>query len=130
MKLVFFALAENAIVDQKTNKLSVINILDNSITEGFPFLIPNLTAASILEKEALDEQNMHANLKIKFYDIVMGEAVIDYNFIDGSPRTRNMASISGLMIPSPGTLTAVLENTDGTEITTYCIEFQSRIMVR
>jgi hypothetical protein len=52
MKTTFFACAQGAVVDQRTNAISLFNLIEELQSPVFPFVIPNISLAMTFQREA------------------------------------------------------------------------------
>lgn len=97
--------AERVIRDADTNSVSIIDVLDEIQTPGFPRLIPRIMAVWVLERDSLeDTQQPAASFHILLNDEELHQGDLNVDF-QGVLRTRSFLTLGGLVIPGPGTLT-------------------------
>jgi len=108
-KLMLFA--ENIIRDTQTNKISAINIIEELASPGFPLFMAGLNVLTFLEREKDDEQTINFLLKLRLNEDELAGLEVDADF-QGKLRNRNIVTVSGLVLPNPGILKAVLFHND------------------
>lgn len=107
MKIDYFQCAETVIVDQLTNKVSLIGIVDHVKTASFPFLFRNFYIALAFTREPAEPEQPPSRGLIKLDDTEIASIDIDVNF-QGHIHTRAFVAIDGLLIEKPGTLKITL----------------------
>jgi hypothetical protein len=104
VKLQLLTCAQTTVVDQKTNALSVINILQEINSPVFPVATPGFTIASILWRETT-EPNEPTDIAVKMR--LNGKEIMNVpiaaNF-QGRLGLRHVGSVQGLLIEEPGEL--------------------------
>jgi hypothetical protein len=106
MKLEATYLCEKAILDSQTKKMSLINIIPNSIIPaGLPMYMPSITIVIVLCKDKIDNRdNYDAVLKISNNDHVLIDVPINIDFT-GSMHNNNIIELqNGLMVNEIGKL--------------------------
>jgi hypothetical protein len=111
--------AEGVVVDQLTNNLSVFNILDELHFQTLPAILPKMVIISVLDRDQDDPAKYEARLKIDLAGLKVMEMPIEYNFQNRS-RTRNMITMGGLPITSPGVMEIHLDK-DDVKLASYTI---------
>jgi hypothetical protein len=96
---------QNLIRDADTNNVSVINIFEGMIAQGFPLLMPTFAFLTILERENGDPRIHEGRFDIRLGDTVLVAGPMRVDFQD-KPRTRTMLRVAGLVINAPGLVSA------------------------
>ena len=106
---------ENAVIDARTNNISVFNIFDEINVPRFPITLLRIVAVTILELESSDDYNSSydCSLRLAIDDEILFEHPFTIDF-KGKKRNRNIMTIEGLPLPQPGTLTATFHCGDQT----------------
>lgn len=104
--------AESVIRDAETNAISVFNIMEGVIAQGFPLFINKITFLTIWEKEPADTDKYNAALTIYLEGDKLIENTIIIDF-QGNNRNRAIASINGVLIKKPGILEFELSVEEG-----------------
>lgn len=101
--LEYFLVAEDVVVDQTTNRLSLFNTLEGFKAPGLPLLIPKVCAVSLWRKEPDDEgRDLQSVLRIT---LPTGQThQIESNFRMTNARHRIINRIQGLPITVAGEL--------------------------
>lgn len=107
MQLLFFLCSEAAIVDGKSNRLSIFNITEQVQAASFPVLIPKITVTALLSKSKKEREvaSMKIHLTLNDKPLVDVPFVIDFQ---GKQRARGIAEIQGLLVNEPGDIKAEL----------------------
>jgi len=121
MKILGFFIAEDVLIDQRTNKMSLINVFDNTVANRFPLFIPGLNMVVFSEKEDGDNDSNIIHFVIKLDSRVLFEADANMIFTASSNRNRCILTIGGLLIPEPGVL-EIQALLNGNVIGTYITE--------
>lgn len=99
MNVRLLSVCEVALVDRRTNNLSLVNILNELTPNGFPFAIPRLVLVAVFECEG-DEELPEVILRIKQEGTVLFSQPLVPQF-QGKPRTRHILEIHGLVVSEP-----------------------------
>lgn len=108
MKLDFLQCAEMVLIDQLTNKLSLIHVVDNVVSASFPFLFRSFYIVSAFTKSPEDPEEPKGEIILALDDVEIIRIASDLNF-QGHHHTRNMAGIEGIIIQQPGLLKVTLK---------------------
>ena len=102
-RLEFFVVSESVGVDQRTNKVSVFNILEEILTTRFPIIVPYCVAVSLWHREDRDQdQDFQCILRIT---LPSGEPHdFTTNFRLNRPRHRVLQYMQGLPLNREGQL--------------------------
>jgi hypothetical protein len=105
MRLVLFACAESAAIDQATNRLSVFHFLEDLSSPTFPTALPSVTAVFILAREEAEADSFNLTLRVtesgRDQPILEGPIFVQFQ---GRLRSRLLANIAGLPLVAPGRL--------------------------
>lgn len=99
IKVDFVQIAEKAIIEKNTNKVSLINIVDTIHIVACPFALPDLTLALRSRNESKTERKVKLGIQIKQNE----EVYIQHDFnVDYEDKTFNTLTLSmnGLLIKS------------------------------
>ncbi len=102
MRLRLLACAETALVDQATNRASVINLLEEVVTPTLPAVIWSVAVFTFWEREAA-EADTHADLIVRLNQAPLVQTQLALTFQD-KMRCRAVATLFGLPLTEPGTL--------------------------
>jgi hypothetical protein len=110
MKLRFLVCSTAATVDQATKNVSITSILEQLTSPVFPAAIP-MTLVAMLERKVDEPEEVLLQIEFRIDGqdppILAGPANLSFQ---GQLNTRLLASISPLVIPRPGQLTAELRS--------------------
>ena len=102
-KLEYFLVAESVSVDQKTNRISFFNVVEEVTGAAFPATIPQIIAVAAWNgEEGNDKEAFQATVRITFPD---GEQK-DYhhNFRMPAKRSRVILTFQGITLKRAGEL--------------------------
>ena len=103
-------LADSVIIDQTTNRVSLININEQFNSPGYPLLISRLCVFCIIERDTVNDPDAPAaNIKIRLDEEVIFEQIIEVNFQPTGLLNRNILNFLGFLLTRSGMLTARLE---------------------
>jgi hypothetical protein len=102
-RLEFFVVSQSIAVDDATNYVSVLEILEQIQVPSFPKVIPQCVAVSLWRKEAGDEES-DFQLLLRITTPPDGVHEIRTNFRLTAPRHRVIQRIQGLPITGEGQL--------------------------
>lgn len=120
MKINMFTVADSVIVDQATNSMSFINILESVSSAQFPILIPRIMIVSTYKKEPGDADLIQLDLSISINKKIIISNPIQVNFQE-SQSTRNIVRLQGLPIPETGSLDFVIRK-DSKRLKTWSVD--------
>ena len=123
MKLIYTVCAENVIIDQFTNKVTLIAVADGYQFPQFPIVLANLALVVAYGRQADEPEHIDGTVKFRLNDQPIFEAPIKVDF-QGNLRTRLVSQISGFVISGPGTMKATVA-VPGAEDANWTIEIQS-----
>jgi hypothetical protein len=108
MKPTYCVCTDVALVDQTSNRLSLINVVDALHSPQFPIVFPQFTfVAAYLKADGDPESaNGEASFTLNGQEILKGPVNLDFK---GTTHTRIVTNISGFMIPGPGKLICKVE---------------------
>jgi hypothetical protein len=96
MKTTFFTLCESAIIDQRTNALSIVNIIEEVNTIGLPAVFPKVTIVIVLERKT-NEKDFDLDLVISQGKKKIFNKNTAIRF-QGKLRTRHLIEMMGFTI--------------------------------
>lgn len=112
---------EVAIIDARTNNISLINLIEEIQAVGFPVMVPRLCFVVNIEKEAADGADHGLfNICVRVNTKQLITQPVTANFM-GRPKARLIVDISGLPITEIGTLVVELVR-DGAVVLSSSIE--------
>jgi|SRR5882672_10205499 uncharacterized protein DUF6941 len=121
MEVRLLAAAEISVLDQRTNGLSIINIIDELGSPAFPFIVPRVSIVAILEREMTEPETYEGfSFSAHFNGQVPFSVGVGINF-QGKPKLRSLMDVGGLVIQTPGTLRIAL-NREGTELAAWYVQ--------
>lgn len=103
IKLIYMLCAENVIVDTDTNNVSIINVLEEMIPSGLPFVIPHLVLVIQLERDKDDLAEVSTTLKLAVNNEKIAEYPLQIDFLD-KKRSRAIVRINNIVIQTNGIL--------------------------
>lgn len=113
MRVVLFACAESAAIDQATNRLSMFHLFEEIFAPVFPTAVPQLTVVTVSSREEGEPSLFTLSLRVTLsghgHPLVQGSPSVDFQ---ERPRARTLGIMSGLVIPGPGHLRFVLYEGD------------------
>lgn len=115
MKVLGLYIAESVIIDQRTNKLSLINLLENLDSDGFPLFFTGFNVVLLCERVITESENQTVHFVISINNKNIFEIDTAMNFMEKGLRTRCILTLNGLVLPEPGLLT-ISALINGTEI--------------
>jgi hypothetical protein len=107
MRVMLFALAEAAIIDQRSNLLSVINIIEEINASAFPLLIPRSAVVLMAARNADEPEQMECVVTAKLDQEVLFNIPTPLNY-QGRLRLRYVTEMQGVLIPRAGNFTLTL----------------------
>lgn len=102
-----FVCTESISIDVLTNRISCFHLFESIASPTFPLALPAFHVIALLEKKT-DEPETY-NLKTRW--TLDGKEIANMDLrcdFQGSPRTRCIAGIGGIIAPQPGRLDASL----------------------
>lgn len=113
MHVSLFACAESAVVDQRTNRLSLFHIMEEISSPTFPAAVPQLTVVVVMSREESEPSLANLMLRVTLTGLdkplVEGPMAIDFQ---GRLRTRGLGHIAGMPVLGPGLLRFSLHDGD------------------
>jgi hypothetical protein len=98
-----FACASSALIDRRTNALSLIGVYEEINTPSLPLVLPELSIVWLTRRSSPSIVNFDAELEIKLNAKVMGTYPLKVNFGDQN-NFRSIAIFGGFVITDPGVL--------------------------
>lgn len=100
--------AESVVTDSRTNNVSVLNIVEQMNTMGFPAVSQKLVYFFFLTRDKTNAEIQKGSLVLSLDGKKMNSFPVRIDF-QGKLRTRIILTIEGFVIPKPGTLRAILK---------------------
>src|SRR6266849_8604039 len=107
MQVYFLVCAQLAIVDQATNNISILNILEQAGAPIFPIALPMSVVAHLTRKKSENEKPV-LRLIIKLDNRQIADHAVQFSF-QGKLTARLIAQLQALPIESPGLLKVELQ---------------------
>jgi hypothetical protein len=120
MEVGFFLCAESAVVDSTSNKLTILNIIEEMSAVGFPAVMPVLTIVALFSKNKAENTKPRMNVVCAQNKKQIFSIPIEPDF-QGKLRTRIIVGIQGVVLPGFGRMTVSLNHKSKT-IATWPIE--------
>lgn len=111
------------IVDQRTNNVSAINILEELKPAAFPAVFPEVAVLVVLERDSGDPLDITLTLRVRILDTTLLERGFPMRFEEGK-QMRSTFFLEGMPVTAPGIVvfSAVLDNE---ELDRYTISITS-----
>lgn len=101
IKFVSVTAATRAIIDKESQKLSLIDVLEDSKSNNFPYLYPNLTYVVFMTKDPGDEGKGEFTVTLESgAKVIVENAVVKYDF-NSSSKNKCLVNIQGVPVESP-----------------------------
>jgi len=115
--------ADGVIRDAQTNVISIFNLTEVLVAQGFPLLIQKLSFFALWEKEPNDPNVHQGAFSVAMNDKPLMSQEIHIDFQENL-RNRTIIVLGGLVIPEPGTLAFTLSLKDGAQAR-YVVEINA-----
>jgi hypothetical protein len=103
VKIVFLTVAESVLIDSLTNRMSIINLLEQVHFEQFPSSFQDISFLAYFEREDGDKEHNNYKLKIELNGKSHTELGFESSFA-GELRSRTVVKLAGMPITEPGKL--------------------------
>jgi hypothetical protein len=120
MKCIMNCCAESVIIDQRSNSVSIINVIEGIQVPAFPVFIPKIHVISLLERENEEPIKCDFQVLVKNNNQILIDMKTEINFLN-KMKSRHLVEVAGIAIPAPGEVTFFL-NYKGKEICSYSIQ--------
>lgn len=113
MKVMFFLFANAAVIDQKSNQMSLFNISEQVNASSFPVAVRQMTVVTLTSRGPGDAKKENLEIRLS----LNGKKLLDLPFVadfQNSKRHRFVGEIQGLVLSSPGQLRASLRRKNRT----------------
>lgn len=101
-RLEYFVVSERVSVDQTTNEVSVFSIFEEIATPGFPTILPNVAAVTLLLAEEQEDLDADHQLCVRIKLPNAEQKDFRTNFKMQQNRHRLIQRFVGVVIPGPG----------------------------
>jgi hypothetical protein len=95
--------AESVLLDQQTNNVSLINVVEEITPDEFPVVMPRVSWLFIFERDPSDDPQPPVAFVVRLGGRELLRVPVEVNFED-KMRNRAMLAMSGLPIASEGVL--------------------------
>jgi hypothetical protein len=96
-------LARSAVLDRFTNRLSIINVVDELRSPSFPVWIPDLVVVAMWSRDKQDRATFTARLEVTLDRRVLLKQDHEIDFATGL-ISRSIIALNGITIPATGIL--------------------------
>jgi hypothetical protein len=95
--------ASRVIRDATDNRVSLVDLCDDFVSQAFPLIFPRTTVLWALERDSVqdDAPQLVGHITVLLNDVVLQEFDVNANFED-QLRTRCIMMLSGLVVSAPG----------------------------
>jgi hypothetical protein len=115
MKILSFIVCEDVIRDVDSDRVTLVNVMEQLTSTSYPFFLPKLAIFIFLEKEN-SEQDINGNVLLKNNDSIIFNHEIVFSFTE-KDRARLLLKFNGLAVTAPGELYAEFILKDQTKST-------------
>jgi hypothetical protein len=103
METILFVCCESAVIDARTNSVSVFNIMEELNAVNFPIVVQRISAVLMLSRTEDEPQNLDLHIRITLSEQELYNGPVAVSFHEHL-TTRVVADLIGLLIPAPGNL--------------------------
>jgi len=103
----FIACADTALRDVETQQVSLIGILEEIMTPGFPVVLPRLAMYAMFDRDRDDPDNFACTLQLLIGGLTVGSCGFHLAFATAL-ASRALIHVSDIMIPCSGILRAMV----------------------
>ena len=107
MKFLLMAVSEKSLVDQRSNLLSIINIIEEINAVGFPALVGNCTVTIMVSRTADEPASIPISLTVRIDQDHLATLPIQLEFQDKTFH-RQLVDMQGVVVPHAGVLKFLL----------------------
>lgn len=100
---VFALIADSVIIDQSTNQVSIINLVEQLHPAGYPLVVPRITVFAMFERLQDDDSTAEARVRILMDKDTLYDDNLEVDFGD-SLLQRSLLQFQGFLLPSAGDL--------------------------
>lgn len=104
MELQLATCAESATIDSQTNKLSLINIVEEIYSTNFPGFLPSLSFVLIFSRKRSETETPTLDLRAQLNGTPIFNIPLEVSF-QGKLRARAVATLQGFPVTGPGKIT-------------------------
>jgi hypothetical protein len=109
MEVSFLLCAESAVVDSTSNKLTIINVVEELSAAGFPAVIPTLTIVALISRKKTEAEKPPMRVVATQNNKELFAIPINSSF-QGKFRSRILVGIQGIVIPGVGRIMVSLNH--------------------
>jgi len=108
MKILIFACADQVVVDARTNRASLLNLIDELTAPDFPAAHPFLNVFALIGRTSREKEKTSGRLDLSIgSQTKLLSTPIEIDF-QGKPRARAVITIQGIIFEAPCILSAVI----------------------
>jgi uncharacterized protein DUF6941 len=101
MQCELFAVAQSAVVDIATNRLSIFNIWDEIITPSIPAFVPSVTLAAVLKREENEPNEIEIQIVVTLNGHSVAQLPTGASFQE-KLKTRLIVNMQGMVFTEQG----------------------------
>lgn len=109
------------LLDARSNRISVINVLDELVSPGFPVIIPKLSLCFVLARGQGDPDEVQLSIRATLGEAELMQGPVPCNF-QSAPNTRLYMNFHGFAVSGPGELRFSLRMPGGQELGAWSLE--------
>src|SRR6516164_1595788 len=102
MRLLLLTCAETIVIDQATNRASLVNLFEEVVTPAFPIRVYSIALFTMWEREPA-EADTRAQITVRLNDRQLLQAPLALSF-QQTVRCRAILTMLGLVLNEPGIL--------------------------
>jgi hypothetical protein len=102
MRLLLLTCAETTVIDQATNRASLVNLFEEVVTPAFPIRVYSIMLFTMWEREPA-EADTQAQITVRLNDRQLLQSPLALNF-QQTMRCRAILTMLGLVLNEPGIL--------------------------
>ncbi len=104
-----FLCADSAVIDARSNSVSLFQIIEQVNAASFPTILPRVTVFSLLLREATDPSDVQLQLQVHCGNQQIFSGPMTANFAQRL-QAKSVVEMHGFVVPTPATLRFVLRN--------------------
>ena len=121
LKLKSLIVAEKVIIEKDTNKVTIVDVIENLKSPSYPLFFPNFSCLLYFENDKDNADQNKYKFTLKNNDKLLIDTDVNIDF-QGKLTTRSLVNINGLAIPAPGVVTIEISS-EGQHIDSYSFNF-------
>jgi hypothetical protein len=125
LQATYLICAEAVIQEMETGNISIFNIIEEIVADGFPVFMQKVALFARLTRSLEDADNFQLRLRATMEQTQLGEWSIPAGFRE-KLTNNNIMRLRGLVVPEPGKIKFALLNGE-VEIVSITISVKSRV---